>query len=84
MDKQALLNQVRQAGFCLHEAVLFLDTHPDDKAAHAYFQEQRERLASLTEEYTSRFGPLHVTDVRPNMSGWAWGQGPWPWEKEAN
>ena len=34
-------------------------------------------------EYAAYFGPLTINDVEVENS-WAWGEQPWPWEREAN
>ena len=53
-----MLDKIRAVGFAMHEAALFLDTHPDCPAALDYFTEARDELARLTAEYEGSFGPL--------------------------
>ncbi|MBM6919621.1 spore coat protein CotJB [Phocea massiliensis] len=82
-DKQKLLRKLQVADFALSEAVLFLDTHPSDEQALAYFHKQREGYDALYREYTEKFGPLRAFDNR-SKTRWEWADGPWPWEYEAN
>lgn len=46
-EHRHLLAKVMAEGFALDDALLFLDTHPDDEAALSYYQERQEayRLA---------------------------------------
>ena len=57
---------------------LYLDTHPDDKEALAYFY-------ALCEEYPTGVCRGMHDGSRENMCEyWHWIDGPWPWEYEAN
>ncbi|MBC8546506.1 spore coat protein CotJB [Clostridiaceae bacterium NSJ-31] len=82
-EQRVLLNRVRVCDFVLLEAGEFLDTHPDDPAALAYFKKYNEMSQEATKEYTSKFGPLTKRDYNGGPR-WDWVDGPWPWEKEGN
>ena len=69
------------AGFCVDEAVLFLDTHPSDVQALAAYQTYRSTKEILEKEYATKYGPLRADDV-PAGQMWTWTQLPWPWEGE--
>ena len=57
---------------------LYLDTHPDDKEALAFFY-------ALCEEYPTGVCRGMHDGSRENMCEyWHWIDGPWPWEYEAN
>ena len=43
-DKKALLHEIRVCTFALIEAKLFLDSHPDDRQAIAFYREHRATL----------------------------------------
>lgn len=75
----ALLNQVYQAGFAVDDIILFLDTHPSDAGALAYYQQARAMYQNAVQAYENQCGPLFMTDVN-SQSCWTWQKDPWPWE----
>ena len=78
-----LLDLIRVLGFNMFDAVLFLDTHPDNQQALEHYQNYKQLMNQATNEYTTYFGPLSSDDV--NVSNeWTWVKAPWPWEREAN
>ena len=77
MNREEMLDKIRAAGFAMHEAALFLDTHPDCPAALDYFTEAKDELARLTAEYEASFGPLTYTGVTGDS--WSWVDAEWPW-----
>ncbi len=84
LGKQELLRGIQMAAFAMKEAQLFLDTHPTNKEAMAYFDRYNKRKGELTAEFTRRFGPICLTNYENGSSeSWAWVKGPWPWEGEA-
>lgn len=84
MSRQELLRGIQMASFAVKEAQLFLDTHPTDQLAIAYFNKYNEKQQQLTQEYSRRFGPLNVESyLVPAEETWQWLKGPWPWELEA-
>lgn len=78
MRGNELLDKIRATGFAMHEAALFLDTHPDCPAALDYFNEMRNSLAMLTAEYEKTVGPLTYAGVSGDT--WSWIEGEWPWQ----
>lgn len=80
-DKKSIMANIYQIGFVLVETMLYLDTHPDDAEALAYFGEMREKYKMATEKYVEMFGPLQFTDVK-NENYWTWVATPMPWEME--
>lgn len=81
MSRKALMNKVSALGLATHEAVLFLDTHPDCREAMEYFNASRHALDDAVREYEKCFGPLTAfsTDTE---DGWSWIKSPWPWDTE--
>lgn len=81
--KCKLKRYISALDFSIHETVLFLDTHPNNHRAMAYFEEQKKRRAAAIKEYESLFGPYvtHAADVTADKR-WTWIDGPWPWENE--
>ncbi|MGN0298947.1 MAG: spore coat protein CotJB [Lachnospiraceae bacterium] len=83
MKEQKWMEQVANASFAAHEAVLFLDTHPEDRAAMNFYQQWRKQAHEAMREYEENIGPLFAFNVN-EMNYWAWIKSPWPWELEAN
>ena len=79
----SLLRRIRAEDFALYEVALYLDAYPTNRKALAFYEEHRNILAALKEEYRQKYGPLTIYDNIDNGE-WQWVQGPWPWEKEAN
>lgn len=83
LSRQELLRGIQMAAFAVKEAQLFLDTHPTDAAAIAYFNKYNQKRQELCAEFTRRFGPLSLEGYQVPGETWEWVKGPWPWEKEA-
>ncbi|MEG1774137.1 MAG: spore coat protein CotJB [Oscillospiraceae bacterium] len=73
--------RVSRAGFALSDAALYLDTHPQDAAALAYYQKMRAIHDAAVADYTAQIGPLSANDVLTDNE-WAWIKNPWPWQTE--
>ena len=52
------MKQVMLYGFACVDASLYLDTHPDDAEALAYFKEHDRIYREAVEEYSRNYGPL--------------------------
>ena len=81
MERENCLRRLSEVSFAVHEAVLFLDTHPTDRMALDYYQRYKMLRKKILEEYTERFGPMKADDVRATNE-WTWATAPWPWETE--
>ena len=79
--KEKLLADIRALSFALVEVNLFLDSHPEDSEALAYFRRVRDELRALTAAYENAHGPLTVMGATAKGS-WDWVAAPWPWESE--
>lgn len=75
----ALMKQVYQTGFAVDDILLYLDTHPCDSAALAYYQQVQALYQNAVQAYESQYGPLFMTDV-DDRNYWTWINEPWPWE----
>ena len=76
--KQSLMKQINEASFAMDEAVLFLDTHPDNFDALQYYRNAVSMRNEALDAYKRQFGPLLVDDVTGNT--WDWVTEKWPWE----
>lgn len=78
-DKEKLLKRLSAAQFAAWEVHLYLDTHPEDAAAIAAFNQYQKRAMELREEYTRKYGEL-LAGENANPNTWEWLNSPWPWE----
>ena len=83
-EKQMMQKRINALAFAIHELVLFLDTHPNNRQAMELLREFRRRKQNAIAEYEAKFGKYVETtaDVEPT-DYWSWIDSPWPWEKEA-
>lgn len=81
MNREQALRKVQMYSFALDDTGLFLDTHPTNKAALAFFEDTQKKYVEAVAEYELQFGPLTMKDTDTER-GWAWVETPWPWEKE--
>ena len=81
MNREQALRQVQMYSFALYDTGLFLDTHPTNQAALAFYEENQKKYVEAVAFYEEEFGPLTMggTDTE---RGWAWAETPWPWEME--
>lgn len=79
-DRNTLLRQINEVSFAAYDTLLFLDTHPDNQEALAFYREMSQRRNDALEEYGRMFGPL-TADAPSAASGnrWQWIDQPWPW-----
>ena len=81
-ERLSLLKEIQQLEFVSIELNLFLDTHPQDRAALRDFYSVRDQLLVLVKRYEEIYGPLTYTGFTPAQYPWQWIAGPWPWEIE--
>lgn len=81
MNKSQLMCHINEVSFAVYEALLYLDTHPDDPEAIQYFTEYNKKREEALKEYAKRFGPLTIASIdQCNETVWKWAMQPWPWE----
>ena len=80
-SRQRLLAYLNEVSFAAYEALLYLDTHPEDHEALHYFQEHSRRRNYALQAYAKAFGPLNMDVMDDDHAGqWDWACQPWPWE----
>jgi len=79
--RERLLKDIGMVNFALIELVLFLDTHPRDRAAIEYFNHYNKIKARLEREFSEKYFPIS-TDYAESNNLWRWGEAPLPWEGE--
>ena len=78
--KKELMDKINQYSFAVNEANLYLDTHPFDTEALAYFQKYRELRVEAIKEYAKYYAPLAIDYAVCDKTPWSWVNEPWPWE----
>ena len=82
-SKAQLMQLINEVSFAVNDILLYLDTHPDDEKALAFFEDVSDRRNQLLAEYAKDYGPLTVdTASKTCETSWKWSQQPFPWERE--
>lgn len=81
LEQRILMDQIQSLSFAVLETVLYLDGHPNDKMALAYYTKVKQQLDQVTRDYEMHFAPLSGMGNGGNeREGWQWVKQPWPWE----
>ena len=72
--KKRLLHKLRVCTFAVTEAREYMDTHPDDQAAIAYYKKHKASLDALQKEWDDCSGEVF------DGGRWALADTPWPWQ----
>lgn len=78
-ERQKLLWMIKVYGFALLETNLFLDTHPDDEKAIAFFNSTNQKKTEAVTAYTKKYGPITAQGAVYDKR-FTWVDDPWPWE----
>ncbi|HWQ50766.1 MAG TPA: spore coat protein CotJB [Terriglobales bacterium] len=80
-ERERMLKAVQQYAFAMWDASLFLDSHPEDMKALAYFNKISELHRQAVADFEARYGPLTSMSAA-GTERWTWVDSPWPWEME--
>ena len=80
MNRNQLLDWVSMLGFCRDDMLLYLDTHPTDEEALAYYEECNDLYLNAKKSFEESYGPLSIDAAEAVDGCWNWGQMPLPWE----
>ena len=81
MEQRKMMDKIQSLSFALQETALFLDGHPQNRMALAYYSKIKAELDCLTKEYEAKFAPITFMSQGGNeCNGWRWVTEPWPWE----
>lgn len=78
MNQCELLRKIQMYDFALQEAILYLNSHPKDCHAMAYYKKFQELYQQAVDEYEQCVTPL--TNRTNQGEDWQYIDGPWPWE----
>jgi len=82
MSRKEMLNMIDEISFSLIDTQLYLDTHPCDTDAIAYFEECSRIRNQALRDYANCFGPLTIDTVTSACNDrWSWVNEPWPWQE---
>lgn len=82
-DKTKAIMRIQTLSFAIDEAVLFLDTHPDNKDALSYYHKAVAEYEQAIENFIETYGPMNANQVK-SKSKWTWVEGCMPWEEDCN
>ena len=77
--QEEMMIRLQELAFALKETELFLDGHPANRRALAYYTEQRGEYEMLKAEYEKTYAPI-TAGAAENDAEWRWVRTPWPWE----
>lgn len=80
-DRTESMKRVQKLAFMKTETELFLDTHPNCRAALDFYHRILEELEAARLEYRAKYGPITAEDC--STERWDWVDGPWPWQMGA-
>ncbi|MGF7141871.1 spore coat protein JB [Anaerotaenia torta] len=78
-NRNKLFACIEANSFVCDELRLFLDTHPTDRDALAYWNKVSKVRNEAVQEYTKCYGPIEAYRVEVDNC-WTWVDAPWPWE----
>jgi len=78
MNREELMLKIQKLSFAKVETELFLDTHPDCRAALDYYRDVTDELDGLMTEYQNKYGPIVAEGSMGDR--WTWIEGLWPWQ----
>ena len=67
-SREKLLAWIDQVSFAVVEMNLYLDTHPEDEDALAFFREKVELRKEALKQYAEQYGPLTIDTANDRMS----------------
>lgn len=81
-SRKELYNYINVVSFAVDDVKLFLDTHPCNESALAYFDEYSKLRNQALKEYARCYGPLTIDTASSTCSDrWKWINEPWPWQE---
>ena len=66
-SREKLLAWIDRVSFAVVEMNLYLDTHPEDEDALAFFREKVELRKEALKQYAEQYGPLTIDTANDRM-----------------
>ena len=80
-SRKELLHLINVASFAVDDVKLFLDTHPENKEALAYFQQYNSIRTQALKDFARLYGPLTLDSITTCSDYWKWIEEPYPWQE---
>lgn len=81
-NRKEMLHRINVVSFAVDDVKLFLDTHPCDPEALAFFDKYSKMRNEALREFAECFGPLTIdTAALSPCDRWSWINEPWPWQE---
>jgi len=77
--QEEMMLRMQELSFAQKETELFLDGHPGNRRALAYYAETKAEYDLLKEEYEKTYAPI-TPGAAAGETEWRWVRTPWPWE----
>ena len=81
-NREKLLLEIMQNAFYAHELNLYLDIYPNDRDMLNLFNQYRQELNNVMEEYQQKYGPILLNSNANSKYPFTWINSPWPWENK--
>ena len=79
MDRRKMLEMVQALCFVVVDMQLYLDTHPCDADALAFYRNAVANYEKAKRQFEDMYGPL-TAEQSLNEDRWDWADMPLPWE----
>lgn len=80
--QKELMQHINAVSFAVDDVKLYLNTHPQDPEALAYFEKYSRLRNQALKEYAMNFGPLTIDAASASCKDyWKWINEPWPWQE---
>jgi len=79
MERLKMLEWVQALCFVVVDMELYLDTHPCDEEALAFYRESVDNYEKAKRKFEEIYGPLTAVKSM-DYERWAWADVPLPWE----
>jgi len=79
--QEVMLKNIQALDVYLIDLNLYLDTHPCDTQALAYYKKYNDEANVLRRRYEDLYGPLTIRYAE-DENYWRWVGSPWPWERQ--
>ena len=77
-NNKSLMRKIQELSFAQVECELYLDAHPDNTQALAYYRDILAMLDELMTKYQNEVGPIFQEGIVGDE--WLWVKKPWPWQ----
>lgn len=79
MDRMKMLEYVQALCFVAYDMQLYLDTHPCDTEALAFYKDAVEKYEKAKRQFEDAYGPL-TAHASLDCDRFTWADMPLPWE----